>query len=47
MLPTTISFGRRLVGFACDVLFIALTGAAAALAYRGIEIYCATSRRST
>ena len=39
VLPTTISFGRRLVGFACDVLFIALTGAAAALAYRGIEIY--------
>jgi glycopeptide antibiotics resistance protein len=39
VLPTTISFGRRLVGFACDVLFIALTGAAAALAYRGIQIY--------
>ncbi len=39
VLPTTISFGRRLVGFACDVLFIALTGAAAALAWRGWEIY--------
>ena len=39
VLPTTISFGRRLVGFACDVLFIALTGAMAALAYRGWEIY--------
>ena len=39
VLPTTISFGRRLVGFACDVVFIALTGAAAALAYRGVEIY--------
>jgi glycopeptide antibiotics resistance protein len=39
VLPTTISFGRRLVGFACDVLFIALTGAAAAVAYRGVEIY--------
>ena len=39
VLPTTISFGRRLVGFACDILFIALTGAAAALTYRGIEIY--------
>jgi glycopeptide antibiotics resistance protein len=39
VLPTTISFGRRLVGFACDVLFIALSGATAALAYRGVEIY--------
>jgi hypothetical protein len=39
VLPTTISFGRRLVGFTCDVLFIALAGAAAALAYRGFEIY--------
>jgi glycopeptide antibiotics resistance protein len=39
VLPTTISFGRRLVGFACDVLFIALTGAMAALAYRAVQIY--------
>ena len=39
VLPTTISFGRRLVGFACDVVFIALTGATAALAYRGWAIY--------
>jgi len=39
VLPTTISFGRRLVGFACDVLFVALTGAAAALAWRGWEVY--------
>jgi glycopeptide antibiotics resistance protein len=39
VLPTTISFGRRLVGFACDLLFVALTGAAAALAYRGWELY--------
>ncbi len=39
VLPTTISYGRRLVGFACDVLFIALTGAVAALAWRGWEIY--------
>jgi glycopeptide antibiotics resistance protein len=39
VLPTTISFGRRLVGFACDVLFIALTGAVAALAYRGVQLY--------
>jgi glycopeptide antibiotics resistance protein len=39
VLPTTVSLGRRLVGFACDVVFIALVGAAAALAYRGVEIY--------
>jgi glycopeptide antibiotics resistance protein len=39
VLPTTISFGRRLVGFACDALFIALTGAMAALAYRAIQLY--------
>jgi len=39
VLPTTISFGRRLVGFACDLLFVALTGAAAALAYRGWQVY--------
>jgi glycopeptide antibiotics resistance protein len=39
VLPTTVSFGRRLVGFVCDVLFVALTGAAAALAWRGWEVY--------
>jgi glycopeptide antibiotics resistance protein len=39
VLPTTISFGRRLVGFACDVVFIALTGALAALAWRGWQLY--------
>jgi glycopeptide antibiotics resistance protein len=39
VLPTTVSYGRRLVGFACDAVFIALTGAAAAVAYRGWEIY--------
>jgi glycopeptide antibiotics resistance protein len=39
VLPTTVSFGRRLVGFASDVVFIALTGAAAAVVYRGVEIY--------
>jgi glycopeptide antibiotics resistance protein len=39
VLPTTISFGRRFVGFTCDVLFIALTGALAALAYRGVQVY--------
>jgi glycopeptide antibiotics resistance protein len=39
VLPSSVSFGRRLVGFACDVLFVALTGAAAALAWRGWEVY--------
>jgi glycopeptide antibiotics resistance protein len=39
VLPTKVSFGRRLVGFTCDVLFVALTGAVAALAWRGWEIY--------
>ncbi len=36
VLPTTISFGRRLVGFVCDVLFIVLTGAATALVWQGL-----------
>jgi glycopeptide antibiotics resistance protein len=39
VLPTTITFGRRLVGFVSDVLFVALAGAAAALAWRGWEVY--------
>ena len=39
MLPTTISIGRRLMGFVCDVLFIAMLGAASALAYRGWHLY--------
>jgi glycopeptide antibiotics resistance protein len=39
VLPTTISYGRRLVGFVSDVLFIALSGAAAAVAHRAWEIY--------
>jgi glycopeptide antibiotics resistance protein len=39
VLPTTISFGRRLMGFVCDVLFVAMLGAAAALAYRGLHLY--------
>jgi glycopeptide antibiotics resistance protein len=38
-LPTTISLGRRLMGFLCDVLFIALLGAASALAYRAWHVY--------
>lgn len=44
VLPTTVSFGRRLVGFASDVLFVAVTGAAAALAYRGWAVYVADVR---
>jgi len=38
-LPTTITFGRRLVGFVSDALFIVLTGAAAGLAWRGWQIF--------
>ena len=44
VLPTTISYGRRLVGFASDILFIALTGATAALAWRAWEIYVRGAR---
>ena len=36
VMPTHVSLGRRLVGFVCDVLFIAMLGAGAALAYRGL-----------
>lgn len=39
VLPTTITIGRRLVGFVCDVLFIVMIGAAAGLAYRGWHLY--------
>jgi glycopeptide antibiotics resistance protein len=39
VLPTTISFGRRLVGFVSDALFIVLTGAAVGLAWRGWQIF--------
>jgi len=39
VLPTTISIGRRLMGFVCDALFIAMLGAAAGLAYRGWHLY--------
>ena len=34
-LPTRITFGRRLVGMVSDVLFVVITGALVALAYRG------------
>lgn len=36
VLPTTVSFGRRLVGFVSDALFVVLTGAAVALAWRAL-----------
>jgi glycopeptide antibiotics resistance protein len=39
VLPTTISFGRRIVGFVSDGLFIVLTGAAVGLAWRGWQIF--------
>lgn len=39
VLPTTISIGRRLMGFLCDVLFVAMLGAASGLAYRGWHVY--------
>jgi glycopeptide antibiotics resistance protein len=39
VLPTTITLGRRLAGFVSDVLFIGLTGASAALAWRAFEIF--------
>ena len=39
VLPTRVTFGRRVVGFVCDLLFVALAGAAAALVWRGWETY--------
>jgi len=36
VMPTHVSLGRRLVGFVCDLLFVAMLGAGAALAYRGL-----------
>jgi glycopeptide antibiotics resistance protein len=35
-LPTTVSFGRRLVGMTCDVVFVVLVGAVVALGYRAV-----------
>ena len=43
VLPTTISYGRRLVGMACDVLFVALLGAAVVVAYKGAFHYGLTT----
>ncbi|HWU22964.1 MAG TPA: VanZ family protein [Nocardioides sp.] len=39
VLPSSITLGRRLVGMVCDVLFVGLTGAAAAVAYRAWVLY--------
>jgi glycopeptide antibiotics resistance protein len=39
VMPTHVSFGRRLVGFVCDLLFIAMLGAAAGLGYRAWQLY--------
>ncbi|WP_460844332.1 VanZ family protein [Nocardioides ultimimeridianus] len=39
VLPTSITLGRRLVGMVCDLLFVGLTGAAAAVGYRGWVLY--------
>lgn len=38
-LPTTITLGRRWVGFASDAIFIAATGVAAVLAFRVFTVY--------
>ena len=39
VMPTSITLGRRLVGMVCDVLFVGLTGAAAAVGYRAWVLY--------
>jgi glycopeptide antibiotics resistance protein len=39
VMPTHVSFGRRLVGMVCDVLFIAMLGAAAGLGHRAWQLY--------
>lgn len=38
-LPTSITLGRRWVGFACDAIFVAVTGVAAVLAWRAWTVY--------
>ncbi|KAB2813243.1 VanZ family protein [Pimelobacter simplex] len=37
--PTSITFGRRMIGMVCDVLFVVLTGAALVVAYRAFQLY--------
>jgi glycopeptide antibiotics resistance protein len=39
VLPTSITFGRRLVGMVCDVLFVVLLGALVVVAYKGAFHY--------
>ncbi|GAB3243475.1 VanZ family protein [Nocardioides dilutus] len=39
VMPTHVSFGRRLVGFVCDVLFVAMLGAASGLGFRAWQLY--------
>jgi len=39
VMPTTVTLGRRLVAAVCDVVFVGLSGAAAVLAWRGVELY--------
>lgn len=39
VLPTAISYGRRLVGMVCDVLFVVLLGAAVVVVYKGAFHY--------
>lgn len=39
VLPTSISYGRRLVGMVCDVLFVVLLGAVVVVAYKGAFHY--------
>jgi len=39
VMPTHVSFGRRLVGFVCDLLFIAMVGAASGLGFRAWQLY--------
>ena len=39
VMPTHVSFGRRLVGFACDLLFVVMLGAAAGLGFRAWQLY--------
>jgi glycopeptide antibiotics resistance protein len=43
VLPTSISYGRRLIGMACDGLFVVLLGAAVVVAYKGAFHYGLTS----
>jgi len=38
-LPTSITLGRRWVGFACDLIFMVVVGAAVALGWRAFEHY--------